>query len=145
MHALSPIRPLPSLLRVLYSPFMNCTGWTCMRYGERLDVGSWEMRDTLSRNNANLGIEQLPGYAREIGLDVDAFDSCLSGDRHQTQITQDSQEANRIRVTGTPSFVIGIAAPAECAMVYLATEFSTKAGQYCRKGESPGGSDAQNR
>lgn len=67
----------------------------------------WEMRDTLFRNNANLGIERLPGYAREIGLDVDAFDACLSSDRHQAQITQDSQEANRIRVTGTPSFVIG--------------------------------------
>ena len=78
-----------------------------MRYGERLDVGRWEMRDSLFRNNANLGIEQFPGYAREIGLDVDAFDACLASDRHQAQITQDSQEANRIRVTGTPSFVIG--------------------------------------
>ena len=67
----------------------------------------WEMRDTLFRNNANLGIEQLPGYAREIGLDGDAFDACLSSDRHQAQIDQDSQEANRIRITGTPSFIIG--------------------------------------
>ena len=67
----------------------------------------WEMRDTLFRNNTKLGIEQLPGYAREIGLDGDSFDACLSSDRHQAQITQDSQEANRIRVTGTPSFVIG--------------------------------------
>ncbi len=67
----------------------------------------WEMRDTLFRNNANLGIEQLPGYAREIGLDGNAFDACLSSDRHQAQIDQDSQEANRIRITGTPSFIIG--------------------------------------
>jgi protein-disulfide isomerase len=67
----------------------------------------WEMRDTLFRNNANLGIEQLPGYAREIGLDGDTFDACLSSDRHQAQIDQDSQEANRIRITGTPSFIIG--------------------------------------
>jgi protein-disulfide isomerase len=67
----------------------------------------WEMRDTLFRNNANLGIEQLPGYAREIGLDGKAFDACLSSDRHQTQIDLDSQEANRVRITGTPSFVIG--------------------------------------
>jgi protein-disulfide isomerase len=67
----------------------------------------WEMRDTLFRNNAKLGIGQLPGYAREIGLDGDAFDACLSSDRHQAQIAQDSQEANRIRITGTPSFVIG--------------------------------------
>jgi protein-disulfide isomerase len=67
----------------------------------------WEMRDTLFRNNANLGIEQLPGYARDIGLDGDAFDACLSSDRHQAQIEQDSQDADRIRITGTPSFVIG--------------------------------------
>jgi protein-disulfide isomerase len=67
----------------------------------------WEMRDTLFINNANLGIEQLPGYAREIGLNGDTFDACLSSDRHQAQITQDTQEANRIRVTGTPSFVVG--------------------------------------
>jgi protein-disulfide isomerase len=67
----------------------------------------WEMRDTLFRNNANLGIEQLPGYAHEIGLDGKSFDACLSSDRHQEQIAQASQEANRIRVTGTPSFVIG--------------------------------------
>lgn len=67
----------------------------------------WEMRDSLFRNNANLGIERLPGYARKIGLDANAFDACLSSDRHLAQIDQDSQEANRIRVTGTPSFIIG--------------------------------------
>jgi protein-disulfide isomerase len=67
----------------------------------------WEMRDTLFRNNANLGLERLPGYAREIGLDGAAFDACLSSDRHQARIDKDGEEANRIRVTGTPSFVIG--------------------------------------
>jgi protein-disulfide isomerase len=67
----------------------------------------WEMRDTLFRNNSNLGPEQLPGYAREIGLDVEAFDACLSSNRHQARIDQSSQEASQIRVTGTPSFIIG--------------------------------------
>jgi protein-disulfide isomerase len=67
----------------------------------------WQMRDILFRNNANLGIEKLPGYAREIGLDGNAFDACLSSDRHQAQIDQSSREANQIRVTGTPSFIIG--------------------------------------
>jgi len=67
----------------------------------------WEMRDILFRNNANLGIEQLPGYAREIGLDGNAFDACLSSERHQARIDQSSREANQIRVTGTPSFIIG--------------------------------------
>ena len=67
----------------------------------------WEMRDILFRNNANLGNEKLPGYAREIGLDGNAFDACLSSDRHQARIDQSSREANQIRVTGTPSFIIG--------------------------------------
>ena len=67
----------------------------------------WEMRDLLFRNNSKLGPEQLPGYAREIGLDVKAFEDCLASKRHQAQIDQSSQEAARIRVTGTPTFIIG--------------------------------------
>jgi protein-disulfide isomerase len=67
----------------------------------------WEMRDTLFRNNANLGIDKLPGYAREIGLDGPAFDACLSSDRHKASIEQDAQAANRIQISGTPSFIIG--------------------------------------
>jgi protein-disulfide isomerase len=67
----------------------------------------WEMRDTLFKNNSELGSEQLPGYAREIGLDVDAFNTCLTSKRHQAQIDQSSQKASQIGITGTPSFIIG--------------------------------------
>jgi protein-disulfide isomerase len=67
----------------------------------------WEMRDILFRNNSNLGADKLPGYAREVDLDVDAFDACLSSNRHQARIDQSSQDAAQIGVTGTPSFVIG--------------------------------------
>jgi len=67
----------------------------------------WEMRDILFRNNSNLGAEKLPDYAREVGLDVDAFDACLSSNRHQARIDKSSQDAAQIGVTGTPSFVIG--------------------------------------
>ena len=67
----------------------------------------WEMRDTLFKNNSKLGPEQLPGYAREIGLDVDVFNRCLSSKRHQAQIDQSSQKASQIGITGTPSFIIG--------------------------------------
>jgi protein-disulfide isomerase len=67
----------------------------------------WEMRDTLFRNNSKLGPEQLPNYAREIGLDVNVFDACLAGNEHQAQIDHSSQEAVQIGITGTPSFIIG--------------------------------------
>jgi protein-disulfide isomerase len=99
------IRPILRDLPLGFHPNANKAAQAAHCAGEQGKF--WEMRDTLFRNNANLGIEQLPGYAREIGLDGDTFDACLSSDRHQAQIDQDSQEANRIRITGTPSFIIG--------------------------------------
>jgi protein-disulfide isomerase len=67
----------------------------------------WEMRAILFNNNSRLGPEQLPGYAREVGLDVDAFNACLASNRHQAQIDQSSQQAAQVHITGTPSFIIG--------------------------------------
>jgi protein-disulfide isomerase len=67
----------------------------------------WEMRDTLFKNSAKLGEEDLRKYAGDVGLDVSAFDSCLASDRHMTEIDQDSAEAKRVGITGTPTFVVG--------------------------------------
>ncbi len=70
----------------------------------------WEMRDTLFKNSAKLGQEDLQQYAADVGLDVAAFDACLASDRHLTEIDKDSAEAKRVGITGTPTFVIGKAA-----------------------------------
>ena len=45
----------------------------------------WEMRDTLFKNSAKLGEEDLRKYAGDVGLDVSAFDSCLASDRHMAE------------------------------------------------------------
>jgi protein-disulfide isomerase len=67
----------------------------------------WEMRDTLFANSSDLGREALDGYGASLGLDAAAFASCLDSGSHKDQIDTDASEANRVRITGTPTFVIG--------------------------------------
>ncbi|HEX9627199.1 MAG TPA: DsbA family protein [Acidiferrobacterales bacterium] len=67
----------------------------------------WEMRDVLFRNDNRLAEDQLPAYAQETRLDTTAFKECLASGRHFARIDQDVQDAGNVRITGTPTFVIG--------------------------------------
>ena len=67
----------------------------------------WEMRDVLFRNPRQLNTENLPAHAATLSLDMDAFNECLQSDRHLAEIDQDAKDANAVRLTGTPSFIIG--------------------------------------
>ena len=80
MHALSPIRPLPSLLRVLYSPFMNCAGWTCMRYGERIDAGRAAACSGLSMTSVPSGLAALCRAQGEVFHSLDSGKGMFTGD-----------------------------------------------------------------
>jgi protein-disulfide isomerase len=73
----------------------------------------WEMRTVLFQNPQKLGVEFLPGYARDLSLDVAAFEACLKGDSHLADIERETKAANAVRLTGTPSFIIGKTAPDE--------------------------------
>ena len=65
------------------------------------------MRDVLFRNPKQLNAENLPAHAETLSLDMDAFNECLQSDRHLAEIDQDAKDANAVRLTGTPSFIIG--------------------------------------
>jgi protein-disulfide isomerase len=67
----------------------------------------WEMRELLFANSRKLAAEFLPGYAGDLGLNVEDFKSCLDSDKHQDEIDRDAQLAKTAGLTGTPSFVIG--------------------------------------
>lgn len=54
-----------------------------------------------------MGAETLAGYASWLGLEVGAFAQCLDGAAHAETIEIDASEANRVRITGTPTSVIG--------------------------------------
>ena len=67
----------------------------------------WEMRDVLFKNPRRLNTEHLPTHAATLSLNKDAFNECLQSDRHLAEIDQDAKDANAVRLTGTPSFIIG--------------------------------------
>jgi protein-disulfide isomerase len=47
------------------------------------------------------------GYARELGLDVGAWEACYDSDKHQRRISANEAEGERRQVRSTPTFVIG--------------------------------------
>lgn len=73
----------------------------------------WEMREKLFNNPRKLAAQYLPGYAAELSLDVEAFKRCIDSNRHLADIDQDAKEANAVRLTGTPSFIIAKTADKE--------------------------------
>jgi protein-disulfide isomerase len=73
----------------------------------------WEMRELLFRNPQQLDAENLPAHAETLSLDMEAFNACLQSDRHLAEIDQDAKDANAVRLTGTPSFIIGKSASDE--------------------------------
>lgn len=69
----------------------------------------WEMHDRLFQNQRAL--EPWSGHAEALGLDVAAFDQCMSSDRYAEAVRQDQAEASKAGATGTPSFVLGFTDP----------------------------------
>jgi protein-disulfide isomerase len=67
----------------------------------------WEMREVLFKNPRKLDVDNLPAHAETLSLDMDAFNACLQSDRHLDEIDQDAKDAKAVRLTGTPSFIIG--------------------------------------
>ncbi|MBT8122163.1 MAG: DsbA family protein [Gammaproteobacteria bacterium] len=67
----------------------------------------WEMRQVLFANPRKLGQEHLPAHAESLSLEMDAFNKCLASERHLAQIDQEAKDANAVRLTGTPSFIVG--------------------------------------
>ncbi len=67
----------------------------------------WEMREELFKNPQKLAAEHLPEHAASVGVDVKAFNACMASDRHMSDIDQDAKDASAVRLTGTPSFIVG--------------------------------------
>ncbi len=65
----------------------------------------WEMHDRLFANQAAL--EPLKGHAEALGLDVEAFESCMSSQKYADAVRIDMLQAAKSGATGTPSFVLG--------------------------------------
>jgi protein-disulfide isomerase len=67
----------------------------------------WEMHDSLFAKQNTIREADMPGRAQELGLDSAKFSECLSSDRYTDQIKQSEMEAQKMGISGTPTFFIG--------------------------------------
>jgi len=66
----------------------------------------WEMHNALFENQHALTPDRLPGYAEALGLDMAAFQKCLSGRSHDGELRDNVRMANSLGITGTPAYVL---------------------------------------
>lgn len=50
--------------------------------------------------------DDLVGYARDMGLDVPQFESCLASQQHRAEVTQSLQQAQQLGLSFTPSILV---------------------------------------
>jgi len=67
----------------------------------------WEMHDLLFAHQDELELEDLVGYAGELGLNTETFTRALAGERHAARIRGDVASAEASGARGTPTFFVG--------------------------------------
>lgn len=76
----------------------------------------WDMNDALFTNvlgeadGISFTPRRLQAIAKNVGLDMNAYNSCFSSSKYATQADQDLKDAVKAGLTGTPYFVISYTA-----------------------------------
>lgn len=66
----------------------------------------WEMHDALFANSRLLDETKIRGLARQISLDMNAFEQCVSSGLYKQDVLRDVAEARRQGINATPMFVL---------------------------------------
>jgi len=66
----------------------------------------WEYHDTLYTNAPKASVDDLKAYAKQVGLNVSAFEQCLASGKYKGPVQKDVDEGSRLGVNGTPTFFI---------------------------------------
>jgi protein-disulfide isomerase len=67
----------------------------------------WELHDLLFQDQLHLDDAGLKRAASGAQLNIEAFEQCRQDSRAADRVRADADEAQRLRVTGTPSFFVG--------------------------------------
>jgi protein-disulfide isomerase len=67
----------------------------------------WDYRDTLFENQRRFSVEDLRGFAQDLGLDTATFNQCLDSGKHEQLVIDETQAAFDDGIKSTPTFVIG--------------------------------------
>ncbi len=70
------------------------------------DTAFWKLHDTLLADRTKLSRSDLDDDARALGLDMTKWATALDGDGPKPEIDADGAAAEKLGLTGTPSFVI---------------------------------------
>ncbi len=79
----------------------------------------WGMHDALFADQKANTDENFQQMAATLGLDVAAFSECMSSDKFMAQINADVAEGQRLGISGTPSFVVGLTDSKDPSTVHL--------------------------
>jgi protein-disulfide isomerase len=79
----------------------------------------WGMHDALFTDQKANTDEDFQQMAASMGLDVAAFSACMDSDKFMEQIRADMVEGQKLGISGTPSFVVGLTDPEDPSKVHL--------------------------
>ncbi|NWJ42092.1 MAG: thioredoxin domain-containing protein [Geothrix sp.] len=68
----------------------------------------WEAHDLLFKDQRPFDAPGLARFAESLGLDGAQFNACVASDRHLDAINRSAMGAARLRLRGTPAFLIGM-------------------------------------
>jgi protein-disulfide isomerase len=68
--------------------------------------GFWKMHDKMFANQQKIKREDLEGYAKELGLDMDKFKAALDSHVHKAAMDTDDKAGTDLGISGTPAFLI---------------------------------------
>ena len=66
----------------------------------------WDYHDILFANSGALDTPSLKEYASQLGLNTNAFNSCLDGDDYKQEVLKEISQATDAGGRGTPYFVV---------------------------------------
>ncbi|MBN2085875.1 MAG: DsbA family protein [Anaerolineales bacterium] len=66
----------------------------------------WDYFRLLFGDPRGLGSTQYQTYAREAGMDVSAFNTCVASGKYNSEIEIDMQDAQKLGVNGVPAFFV---------------------------------------
>lgn len=92
------------LERIHPNAYRAAVGGECARRQGRF----WEMHDVLFENQRRLSDADLATHAAAVGLEASAFADCMAADADDV-VKRDLDDARRLGLTATPSFLVSVA------------------------------------
>lgn len=106
------VAEFPTLIRYVYRDFpideLHPNAHLAAEAGEcAKELGNfWALHDKIYQNQNDLSRDALIRYAREIGLDEDAFADCLDSGKYRAEVEEDIAAGTAAGVRGTPTFFL---------------------------------------